>query len=910
LRFEESNLDETDAFGDCEDLHYEGPADEPPVTVTPRPAPRKHECHILHLIITEQAPLLPLRLFKIYELPEGLIERTLGSPADRVAVKAIRSGFTCRAVRTEGKRGSHVFNGRIGESLPAITQAEEADFLNLVTFPVMKGNSGVEEQEPTASSTKYWKFKDGEEVGVKQWLAGMGQTELVEPEQQPDLPKDAKKMLAPDRNPASGRIRMPKGASFLPDDSDDEDRSTLRGTSDAAPKAGFQQLLRRQADGDSESESDTASQSSSGSDDTAAGGKATFKSLLQPKQENKPHMQLPAPSRPVMPVNENSPARIPQASALPLRQISSGPRSQSGSAETGSESASAADSKFVSYGKQFAITDKVGLTANAASQARWEADNYKRAPRAPKGKIHVRSITPLSQRTTSGSSAPMSLSTGPEGQRMQPHPTPPSVDSISQATIRTHADALPGAELWENRIVQKRLPGGKLIDDTASAKTASTPKYPPGLGPPPGLAQPYPAYSVASKGTKKQADGSLSQNLVDVTDVPSANHQPMVKPPPGLASRVPMVAASPVHDSSTGGNDQIVERLQPQPEQLVVSKRYTMRQKAQKKGKGGNKHKVELPLPDPVPPPKKTKVVAQTPPEASSMHCSVEGTEMTEHGRADLPLPDPVPPLKKAETVTRAPPVPDSSQRSSARTELTERLHAAEALVQMSPERMPPDTHVDVHIGQTLLSMDDKSVRKAVLSAVALASKLNSAASPTIMFFNDRLTTSAGDARHLTSLAEGPLTTKALYEFHIRDANGSIRMIRAGMLDPDSHAPATEIHSIVHKKYCIHYPIRVWDAMLIKHTSAKPGVAFTQFFVTLTTLRDPPAFTAIVPKDDFTVEKVFTRKEYASKLGNDSTGSLVVTEVQELFLRTLNASRTNLEATCLPREEMIAQQRL
>ncbi|KAI7095520.1 hypothetical protein KC352_g39048, partial [Hortaea werneckii] len=63
-----------------------------------------------HLIETEGAASMPLKLFGLYELPEGLLERTLCSAADKEMTKAIRCGVTARAVRSEGKYDNLVFN--------------------------------------------------------------------------------------------------------------------------------------------------------------------------------------------------------------------------------------------------------------------------------------------------------------------------------------------------------------------------------------------------------------------------------------------------------------------------------------------------------------------------------------------------------------------------------------------------------------------------------------------------------------------------------------------------------------------------------------------------------------------------------------------------------------------------------
>lgn len=85
---------------------------------------------------------------------------------------------------------------------------------------------------------------------------------------------------------------------------------------------------------------------------------------------------------------------------------------------------------------------------------------------------------------------------------------------------------------------------------------------------------------------------------------------------------------------------------------------------------------------------------------------------------------------------------------------------------------------------------------------------------------------------------------------------------------------------------------------------------FTSFISSLTTLDMPPGFTAIVPINHFSVERIFAKRRFYRSLHNKGGAQLVCTEVQELFLRSLNEPNANLEATCSSREEMIAQHRL
>ena len=109
-----------------------------------------------------------------------------------------------------------------------------------------------------------------------------------------------------------------------------------------------------------------------------------------------------------------------------------------------------------------------------------------------------------------------------------------------------------------------------------------------------------------------------------------------------------------------------------------------------------------------------------------------------------------------------------------------------------------------------------------------------------------------------------------------------------------------------------HHPIRVWDAMIVlslgeEVTSIKPET-IDSFLLSINTNDTAPSFTAVVPPSSaFTVESVYAKREYSRGTG---AGRLVVTEVQHLCLHSLNTAHANLQAMCLPRNVMIAENRL
>ncbi|KAK5126968.1 hypothetical protein LTR85_008326 [Meristemomyces frigidus] len=899
VRFSEGTFDDgVAAFVDSEGSQDESPAEEAlGANLTPQPSLGRKEkkiIRIFHIINTESAPSMSLKLFRLHELPEGCLERTLGSITDKATVRAVHTGLTCRPVRFEGKRRIPVFNGRVGQPLSAISADEEAAFLDMVTFPSLQGASTLPEQAP---AMRHWKFKEGEEASVSQWLAGMGQTEPDEPELRAEVPRDAKKMLVVDQSPTLGRVRVPKGASFLPADSDDEDE-------EGSPQANsgvkdFKQLLQRNVGSESDSEeSDAESQASRDSGETGVGTKATFSSLLQRPQERtkrpEPHARTAGPlvvnAKPTMssllqqpqqaenyrpalhlpavvgPTNGRAQAAVPPHA----RQSSSAP-SQKSKEGAGSESASDPKDSFPSYGKPFAAVDTIGLTADAASQARWEIEHHEPyLAKTPKGKIQLASTLrqqPLSPLPTSGS-APMSLSTGPELQRLQPVPTPASLASTSHATIRSYADQAYGPEPWANRIVENRAPTGKLLDDTATSATTARPRWPPGLGPPPGVSQPSSRYNLTSRQSAAVPPASVNSGLVDVAEesiIMRQEHGPS-KPPPGLSQKLHLTKEYQPPAQRTNDEDQIVERVQPQSNE-PVTKRFTMRQKAApKEGKGNNipkkVTKAQLPLPDPVPPPRAPKV--REPPTA------------------DRPIaPEP------QKTEPECPPV----------------LQKLEAFL----GTIAADSAVAVHFGLILLNTDDRGLRKNAFSGIT--ADFSSAKAT----FNSRMTSQTKDAHYICSLADGAtaLRCKVLYEIHTRDASGQSLEIAAEIInDGTAQAVRRNVATEVARCY-LHHPTRVWDAIVTAKCDDEPQESghLDSFLLSLRTIDSSPSFTAIVPPNStFTVEKVLAKREYSRTMSDG--GSLIVTEVQELSLSSLNAPEANLQASSLPRHDMIAESRL
>lgn len=724
-RLPESCFDEeVNEYVDFEDLYCESPANGSLADILAHQHSSEKAVRTLHLVNTESSPSMALKLFRLHELPEGVLERTLGSHNDKSTNKAVRVGLTCRAVRSEGRSRDLLFNGRVGQPLPMMSVEDETAFLKIGTFPALLGTSTLPEEAPVE---RRWKFKESEDASVSQWLAGMGQTEPDEPNQRADVPRDAKKMLVVDQNPALGRVRIPKGTSFLPADCDD-------GVEERTPRAaisgrGFVQLLQGRVDDSTGSEkSDMESQASSDTDESAVGLKNAFSSLLQKSQaRNQVPSRVAQTSRPLVPGSgpavrsqlqrtqqeENTaPKSMPKAQdtgsvlansgSSSLRQCrdalktndvphSSSTRSHTEKADQSTASTTNQDDSFPSYGKPFAAVDAVGLTANATSQAQWEIEHHVPiTAKSPNGKVQLasrRRQQPLSSLPPI-SSADMNLSTGSEVQRQQHPPAPVSLTSTSQATIRSYSNFASGSEPWANRVVATRAPTGMLVDDAALSAAPALPRGPPGLCPPPGLSQTASHnYSTASHSTVSAPQTAFGNNLINLVDESIVTQQEPVKPPPGLYRKVPLAREHQSSPQQTSTDDHIVERIQPRPEE-ADTRRYTMRQKAGPRKSKGNAskqvQKVELPLPDPVPPPRIPK------PGVNSAAVKSTASSKAVQGASN--------------TTTKSIVSAASPQLEQERPKL---LEALESFVASTS-----DPIVEIQFGIVLLHTEDKALRK------------------------------------------------------------------------------------------------------------------------------------------------------------------------------------------------------
>ncbi|KAK5690788.1 hypothetical protein LTR97_011949 [Elasticomyces elasticus] len=870
-RFAQSSFD--DMFTDEANA---APRDMPAQTGS---APRVLTLHLLDVEDASRSQKM-LKWFKLSELPTGLIERVLADPADQHQTKMITSGFTCRAVLGHGPgRAAGTFNGRVGKPIPRMSQTDEDAFLAKAPFYTLVGTSMVAEPDP---EVRHFNVKG---ANVNQWRHGMGEVEFFDPNERPVMPKDAVKMLVSDQLPGLGRARVPIGTQPFAADSDDESIADKPSTSTTT---NFSALLGSKATGDSESEASEAPQKSdSDSEETASGGKSNFLSMLgsQAKAGGSPARRYSIQQERVV-MDQRPMLRVRNSTPLEQQPVDENTivarRTQTPDETAAVASSIAPTNELDSYGRDWAAVDTIGLSARAESQAIWNLEHP--SPRRTPRRSGMRSGIQLARRGQHTDS--------PEESGQVSRPPPPVFQSPSVVHGNTVGSSITQSTerpAWEDIIVRPAPPEGMLVDDTAFFAAGTATRLPPGLGPPP-------SSRPAQRSTVVEGD------LIGVGDPNETQWPKPSKPParpPGFTGRVliPEPASTEAVMRQLEDDDAIEERLQvPKAE---APKKFTMRQKAAKKGKGKGKGTinikgVQLPLPDPVPPPRKPKARDEDDTKAPSSrqpstakHDSPFGGPTAENA-VDTPMADMSldSPMASFETETRVP----------TQLEALQGLIAEAALVQ-------PDLHLEAHFASCLLSLDDKLLQRDTIFSAQSFSPATPATLPIT-----RLTPSTSDVKYVLELVEdaSPALAQAYYEFQLRDTAGRLRTVTCGS---DAGLRPSEDREIVATAY-VQHPFRIWDAIFVvtgpPEESAKEAVA--QLFQSMTTIDTSPSFYAKVPNVAFAVEKVFAKREYYRIA--DRGPRIVVTEVLDLHLESLNEPSANLKATCASRESMEANQRL
>ena len=722
---------------------------------------------------------------------------------------------------------------------------------------------------------------------MDKWFAGMAQTKPGQPEQKPEIPKDARKLFAPGNQSLSGKTRMPKADPDLSSDTERSDSDDEAVAPRSTSKDFASVMARMRAPRSIPEDLDTTEETSE--EDENAKEPMLFSQTQDQSMKGVTHAKQSIAAL-LGREEESSLSSPPQAAESGYSQaqfdLATGFGGLEGSSNTQTQPLGtsgdgeiAPHNELQSYGPQFAAVDNIGLTANAANQATWDNQHYERGKKAKRSKIRLADVQPsLVAQPTSGS-APMSLSTGPNVPQLQAsqlaRASGHTSDLASEATLGNSPDAVLWTNKWSRNVVQPTVPQGMLIDDTAPYARGPV-KVPPGL-------QPFSTTLTAdhsqtdtkfgTRSSTTQVGGTSAGHMTDVENV-----SPLVGPSFGAQQQAPSGFRTHRNDDGDDGDSTIVERLRPQEEDIRhFQKKNTMGQRAKKKGRAA-RPKAELPLPDPVPVPK--------PSVRSTKQNSIPTPKTVIHANAEVHA--------KAET-------PDDLQVPLTNAErLDSFLQESHMLNQNSELR--------VRLGLILNLNGTRAMRDRIITAAALADDLNSNCTTGRVVFNGRLTTNSEDASHLLNLVNSPLSTKVLYEFHVRDSSGQVHRVEVEV-SQDGSMKAQSLSEVTAEIY-MHFPVRVWDAMISVREVPTDAHFFEAFLASLSTFNEPPSFTAKVPSNQFSIERVFAKREFARSLSESSKGSLVITEVQDLFVSSLNASNANLQATCLDPREMIARQRV
>ncbi|KAK1069401.1 hypothetical protein LTR74_004967 [Friedmanniomyces endolithicus] len=848
----------------------------------------------LHLINTEDSSPA-LKLFRLSELPAGLLERVLADPGDPVQRKMIDSGYTCRAVCAAGSgRGEDVFNGRIGQPLPALGQEEEAAFLGQAPFQTLIGTSADTEAEPEPEperehepEVRQWRFKEGHEVNFRQWLNGMGKTELFDPDERDILiPQDAARMLVSDQLPALGRVRVAKGAQALAAESEYDGGREEPSTSKLPS---FSALLGAKATGDSESESseNDLGEAFSESDKTTKGGKANFRSLLArngtpqtppSRNDGKSRHRAPVPLPPVLHLESVTPIRpLSVDESIPIRSAQTSDDTES------MPRASQHLHRLQSYGKEWAAVDNIGLTARPDSQALWQVEHpsKRRTPRKRRIQLVTPSLQALAPDTTGDGASTYSGSANKLSEFISPFPD--GHGAIALRNIRGDAAETGGSSdtpLWEHIVVRAQPPLGTLVDDTAPVSDGEPVALPPGLGPPPGR---RPIRDNVTEWLQRSVQ--TERHLNSIEDPPGAKQPRSLGFLPGMLVLRPAAREHSSPMEQPDDDDPIVERRQ-SPMDERTRKKDTMGQRAPNRGKGKGsvkvKGKIQLPLPDPVPPPKKPKVSEKS--KVSKPEAGAAAKRLKAFPPCDV----------------QAAAEPHDSLSPSDDPQFDHR-QKLENLV-FASLNYHPDVSMEIRFGMVLFAYMEKSIRKGSFNS---SSFMPNAVQATMVCL--RLTTSTADAKHILELPDGdsPNHAHSYYEFRVRDDAGNRRGI---LSSSDATVRPSDDSDVIGKAY-MHCPYRTWDAQYVLRGPASDFAkeAVEQLLASITTGGTTPLLYAKIPHA-FTVEGVLVKREFHRVLREGIR--IVVTECQELYVQSLNTPSANLRAWCDDRDVMIGKQRL
>ena len=833
---------------------------------------------ILHSVNLENSSNSVILIFRLSQLPDGLVDRIL-SPNDTDSTASIKYGMTARTVRWDSRNEVYIFNGRVGSPIH-LTTSPNAQILFTSKFTAMTdqrpfhGTAAEDMDVPVRT----WKFKDGEDPDVNRFLQWMGKIEEVDPEAKPEEPEDGAGFRAHSSlpQPPQGRPRVPKVTAA--DDSDDESN-------------------------DSDGESQKSASTRSGNNIynifgvTTSGGQAATNNMTSSssrtvvgRTDEAPTIHSPAP----FPINAaTAPSAIPacgpdsHTSSLVASDDSGAvDRKSTGRSSSDHNSTSTYSTGIPTYDRNHAVVDKIGLGGHAANRATWEHENV-----APKKTTTNRSGIARRQVSTTTDSTQLLLATrtGSSAASTTSY-VPPS------ASFQYMGDPL-NPQKWTQNVTQPQSAGEELIEFASGVRGSQTTREPPGLKQfgrkrIPSHSPDNPLNQVQDLDNASSSRAVPSQLRARQTTLQDKDPAASPRKKASMASPQTSIAGSRSMEARRTANDRefINERLYIAPDDAKL-KRYTMGQKAPKRSKKPYKKpapvKAVLEKPDPAPPvqSKKSKKEANTsnsaarPPTRSQAKTQSLGSS----------------PNKSKEPMAPSPPM-------TAIEELLRNTISSNTL---------EGAVINASFGMILMRhTEPKDFLKGAINKEKLQTRLRAAGDSLRTSFFPRLTTSATDALFLLDMIPGSSVSATMeYEVLVKNAEGSIRIVRINQSDrcavqvvcPDASLRTTYIH----------YPLRIWDA---KVTVEAPGLdtsmadVATKFAASMQTTDEAPSFVAMLPPASFGIDKVYAKRVFYKMVADGV--ELKVMEVQELQLMSIDSDRYNVKATALSAADMINGQRL
>ena len=886
----------------------------PPTTVNPSHDQNVPNTVILHSVNVESSSNSLISIFRLNKLPDGLMDRIL-SPSDNTSTASIKYGLTARTVRWNSSNEVYIFNGRVGSPIYQ-TVSRNAQILATSKFTAITDQRPFHgtAAEDVDSPVRLWKFKDGEDTDTNRFLQWMGQIEEVDPEAKPDEPDDGAGFRACSGlpQPPQGRPRVPKTTAV--DDTDDESNDTDDESQASAPTDSGNASLQP-GNGSTSVSNIYNIFGLSASDQPTATNNMTSSSArtIVGRTDQAPTICSPPPFS----VNSSTavsatPFGEPEIYPSSLAAAGNGGafnRHSTNRSSSGYNGSSTEGSGIPTYDRNYAKVDKIGLRGHAANTATWEHENV-----TPKKKTKNRSgITRRQMLTSTDSSDPLQVSHTSSLAASSDSLIPPS------ASLR-YSDTRSSPQKWEKVMAHPQPMGEQLIDVASSVQANHTVSEPPGLQQYERKRIPFrsrdqqpnstQAITATKYGQQRTADlVAYTDNLNGVSDAVSMPPQPGAHPtilqklaefgctvpphpyPSHQQQQGPPVSAGPHNmDARRTANDddRIVERLQIMPDHTKL-KRDTMRQKAPKKSKKPYKKpapvKAVLEKPDPIPPPQSKKNKK----EATASHSAAHPPQRMQASNQSLTSSsDKV----KETTAPSSPPVTAIEELLSS----TISSNGLEGAV------------LKASFGMILMRhTEPRDFLKAAISKDKLQTKLRAAGDSLSTSFFPRLTTSASDALFLLDMIPGSsLSAKMEYEVVVKNAEGSIRVIKINQADrsgvqvvcPDTSLGTTYIH----------YPLRIWDAKVTIEASrfdtSMADIA-TKLASSMQTVDEAPSFLAMLPAG---VDKVYAKRTFCKEVPGGI--ELRVVEVQELQLMPIESERYNAQVTAHSAVRMVNEQRL